>query len=86
MAKRKKAPAFKLPKNKCVKRYHRESFFAKGSLRTIKRGKVFLIVGCPKGKWNTKTKRCRIGTKAFELIKAAKKGRCPRGEIHMGSF
>lgn len=85
MATKKKA-AFKLPKKKCVKRYHRESYFAKGSLRTIKRGKVFLIIGCPKGKWSAKTERCKVGTKAFELIKASKKGRCARDEIHMGSF
>ena len=82
----KKKPAFKLPKSKCVKRYRKKSEFAKGSFRYIKRGSLYLLVGCPKGKWNKKTKRCRVGTRAFESMKATKKGRCPRDAVRVTSF
>lgn len=81
-----KKPAFKLPKSKCVKRYARKSSFDKRSFRYTKRGKLILLIGCPKGKWNAKTKRCKVGTRAFEAIKAAKRNRCPNDAVLMRSF
>lgn len=42
---------------------------AKGSFRTITRGKVKLVVCCPKGKWNRRTQRCRVGTRAQSILR-----------------
>lgn len=38
---------------------------AKGSFRLTRRGRVFLLVCCPKGSW--KRGRCRRGTKAVRI-------------------
>lgn len=59
-----------------TKRYKRirvksPSYFDKRSLRTIdpgRRGFLKIIIGCKKGKYNSKTKRCRIGTQAQSFI------------------
>lgn len=42
--------------------------FAKGSFRTITRGKVKIVIGCPKRKWNKKTGRCKVGTRAQTVL------------------
>lgn len=44
-----------------------------------KRKKTRLVVGCPKGEWRPRAKRCRVGTRVQSVIKPIKKkGRaCP---------
>ncbi|KKL12735.1 hypothetical protein LCGC14_2532780, partial [marine sediment metagenome] len=38
--------------------------FDKRSLRTLKKAKgVRLIIGCPKGKYDSKKRRCKVGTR-----------------------
>lgn len=37
------------------------------------------LIGCPKGQWNPKTKRCRVGTKAHKVYIWSNKRRCPKG-------
>lgn len=75
MAKR----AFKLPKNKCKKTLSKRAY-AKGSPRWVKRGKAYLLIACPRGKWNASTERCKVGTFAVEEVKASRKGAsCPTG-------
>lgn len=44
------------------------SKFAKGSIRTIKRGKKEIRIGCPKGKYSQKTRRCKVGTRAVSIL------------------
>jgi hypothetical protein len=46
--------------------------FAKGSFRTItlsKRKGVKAVVGCPKGAWNARRKRCRKGTRVVSVLR-----------------
>ena len=46
------------------------SSMAKGSIRTVKRGKKRVRIGCPKGPghYNKKTGRCRVGTRAVSIL------------------
>ncbi len=46
---------------------------AKGSFRTIERGKIKLVVCCPKGHW--KHGRCLVGTRAQSILKPRKRRR-----------
>ena len=50
-----------------VKSYKRSC--SKGSIRTIVRGKVRLLVCCPKGKWKKRSGRCKVGMRAISLDK-----------------
>lgn len=43
---------------------------APGSFRTIKRGKNRIVICCPRGHWNRKRQRCRVGTRAQSILKA----------------
>lgn len=44
--------------------------FAKGSLRTIRTSKTTRrVIGCPKGKYDPKRKRCKVGTKTQALLR-----------------
>lgn len=51
------------------KRYRQvnPSAFDKNSLRIIRRGKVDLIVGCPKGHYHAG--RCSVGTRVQSILK-----------------
>ena len=65
----------------CVKRIENPKKFAKDSFRTIKVSKnVRVTIGCPKGKWNKRSKRCKVGTRAQRVMVKPKKGKCPRGK------
>lgn len=44
------------------KRFDRRSF------RWKKSGKAFVLVGCLKGDWNAKSKTCKTGTRAHEIL------------------
>ena len=39
--------------------------------------KTKLVVCCPKGKFDRKTKRCKVGTKTQSILKKKVKGKCP---------
>lgn len=61
-----------MPRVDITKNFRRERQFApskcaKGSLRTITRGKVKIVICCPKGKW--RRGRCRVGTRAQSILK-----------------
>lgn len=47
-------------------------FFDKRSFRTITRGKNKIVIGCPKGKWSPKKKRCKVGTVAQTILRPVK--------------
>jgi hypothetical protein len=50
------------------------------SFRWKKKGKNWLLIGCPKGKWAPQAGRCKVGTKAHVLLVAARgKGLCRVG-------
>lgn len=46
--------------------------FDKRSFRTIIRGKNRIIIGCPSGKWDSKRKRCKVGTRVQSILKPIK--------------
>lgn len=43
----------------------------KRSLRWKQSGKAWVLVGCPNGKWQASKKRCRVGTRAAEVLTRA---------------
>jgi len=52
------------------KKIESKSHFAKGSFRTVPAGKKSkVVIGCPKGKYSKKTKRCKVGTRAVTVLK-----------------
>lgn len=38
------------------------------SIRTVKSGRARVVVGCPKGKYSAKRKRCKVGTRAAAVL------------------
>lgn len=54
-------------RKRLVKSYKRTC--AKGSIRTIKRGKVRILICCPRGKWKPRARRCKVGTRAISIDK-----------------
>lgn len=56
-----------------------KSYFDPRSFRWIKRGTTRLLVGCPKGKWDAKRGRCKVGTKARAVLRKAPNGSCRVG-------
>lgn len=61
---------------KCIKVKRPLSTFDKRSIRTVVRGVARVLVGCPKGSWQPRKQRCKVGLKAYETITP---GRCKRG-------
>ena len=53
--------------------------FDRRSFRWKPSGKAWLLVGCPKGKWMPRKKRCKVGTRGHKLLSPARKKRCAAG-------
>lgn len=71
------APAFHLPKKKCVRRLVPKT--RRGMIvGTIERGSAFFLIACPPRQM-AKNGKCRVGTRAVEEIKPASRGKCPAG-------
>ena len=61
-----------MPRRDVTKNFVRNRQFspkacAKGSFRTITRGKLKLVICCPKGKWDKRSQRCRVPRRASTL-------------------
>jgi hypothetical protein len=56
----------------CEKSLAPRKQFDSDSFRWKQSGKAWLLVGCPKGKWQPRKERCRVGTKAHKIL--VKKG------------
>ena len=55
--------------------------FARASFRWKKNGRAWLLVGCSRGQWSARARRCRVGTRAHVLlIPVSHRGRCTRGK------
>ncbi|HLA89209.1 MAG TPA: hypothetical protein VJL28_02110 [Gemmatimonadaceae bacterium] len=63
----------------CERKEAPKSRFDKRSFRWKKSGKSWILIGCPRGKWNAKTERCKVGTRAHKIMTKAPKGACPVG-------
>lgn len=51
------------------------SQFAKGSIRTIARGKTKVRIGCPKKQYNKKAQQCRVATRVVSILMPNTKGK-----------
>ncbi len=60
----------------CVKIKAPLASFDRRSLRTLIRGSTRILIGCPKGQWMPRVKRCKVGTRAYETVTP---GKCRRG-------
>jgi len=63
----------------CERQEHKKSSFDKRSFRWKQSGKARILIGCPKGKWQPKKERCKVGTRAYKILVRAKAS-CRRGE------
>jgi hypothetical protein len=63
----------RITKNYIRKRQANPKKFDKRSFR-IKQidSKTNLVIGCPKGKYNSKTQKCRVGTRVQSVLKKRK--------------
>lgn len=46
--------------------------FDRKSFRTLVRGTHRIVIGCPKGHYDERKKRCKIGTMAQKILKPVK--------------
>jgi len=58
----------------CRQRVASPKKFARNSLRTITRGSVKIVVGCPKGKF--KKGKCSVGTRAQTILRPLGSPKC----------
>ncbi len=50
------------------------------SLRWVKSGTAWILVGCPIGAWMPRAGRCKVGTRAHKVLSPSPSGeRCPVG-------
>lgn len=70
-------PAFKIRGSYCKEEVMPKSHFDPRSFRWVARGTARIMIGCPRGKWDDRAERCRVGTRAHVLL--TKRDRCPRG-------
>lgn len=63
----------------CEEKLASKGKFDKRSFRYKKSGKAWVLIACPKGKWNMKTQRCRVGTRAQKVLAPSHGRSCPVG-------
>jgi hypothetical protein len=59
----------------CEKQKSPRSAFDGRSFRWKHSGKSWVLVGCPKGRWDARKARCKVGTRAHKILAASPKGR-----------
>lgn len=66
----------------CERTENPRSAFDKRSFRWVQRGiqSNWILIGCPKGKWDAKKKTCKVGTRAHKVLVRARGGRCRVGK------
>ncbi len=73
------------PRRPSRARYVHERLEPKGrfdprSFRTVQSGDALVTVGCPKGQWDAKRKRCRVGTRAQRIMRPMGRNQLTRKE------
>jgi hypothetical protein len=63
----------------CEEKLAVKTDFDKRSFRYKKSGKAWVLIGCPKGKWNARTSHCKVGTRAHKVLAPARGRACPVG-------
>lgn len=64
----------------CERALAHKRTFDRRSFRWVKRGSNWLIVGCPKGQWRPKAKRCKVGTRGHKILVRRKGASCHAGK------
>ena len=67
----------------CEKTDKPKRAFDPRSFRWTQRGRVWILIGCPKGSWMPRTARCKVGTRAHKIMVPSRKPRCPVGQKHV---
>jgi hypothetical protein len=62
----------------CEKTLARASEFDRRSLRWMQSGPAWLLVGCTKGEYRPRAKRCKVGLHAYKILKPTR-GACRVG-------
>lgn len=62
--------------NYCRDRQAPPSRFDRRSFRTVSRGDVRIVVGCPRGKWNARRGRCTVGLRAQTILRPLSSAKC----------
>lgn len=60
----------------CERQIVAKSRFAKESFRYKKSGAAWVLIGCPKRRWDARVARCRVGMRAYKVLAPAPSGRC----------
>jgi hypothetical protein len=73
----------------CEEKVEPKTRFDKRSFRWKKSGRAWVLIGCPRGKWNPRGSikigkrrergRCEAGTRAYIILRPAVSARCPTG-------
>jgi hypothetical protein len=63
----------------CEEELARKSSFDPASFRYKRSGDAWVLIGCPKGKWDKYEQWCRVGTRGYKILAPAKGARCPTG-------
>ncbi len=63
----------------CERQVNPKSSFDKRSFRYKKSGKSWVLIGCPRGEWQPRNQRCKVGTRAYKVLrKVCPSCRCTR--------
>ncbi len=54
------------------------------SFRTVQTDGHRVTIGCPKGQYDARRRRCRVGTRAQRILHPAGEGKCPVGGLELG--
>lgn len=68
----------------CAERLADPRRFDPRSFRTVVQAGHRVTVGCPRGEWDRRRRRCRVGTRAQRILHPAGEGRCPVGGRALG--
>lgn len=55
----------------CEEKKASKAAFDPRSFRWKQSGTAWVLVGCPRGSWQARKARCKVGLKAYVLLKAA---------------
>jgi len=69
----------------CKKVVANKRRFDRRSFRWKRSGRAMVLVACPRGHWNNRSQRCRVGTRAQKVL-VQSNGACHIGERHVRSI
>lgn len=69
----------------CERLENAKSVFDERSFRwKVQSKKVRILVGCPKGKWQPRKQRCKVGLRAYKVLKqVGPRTKCRAGSVRL---